>query len=307
MSEPKNPGLIANLRPFHLLTGALLYGLGGGIADYLGWQVEPVPYFLGQIWLIFLQLGFFFLGDYLHNPIKPGWIYYFRLLTTSQDQSDRTADQEAENELLFPLAALFLLLMAGQVSMMYFFQQLNPISLVLMGALVGGHVILVLPELRKHLWGFEEIVFSLLLVVLPVSLGFSLQTAAYHRFLALTTFPLYALHLSLLLGFQLIIFREDLRERRKTLLTGVGWVKGITIHNYLVIAGFFLMGAAMLFDYPAAVILPALTALLPGAYLVWYLSRLPAGASTRLTLIAVLSLVTFGLPVYYFLYSVWVY
>jgi 1,4-dihydroxy-2-naphthoate octaprenyltransferase len=169
-----------------------------------------------------------------------------------------------------------------------------------MGALLG-----VLPGVQEPLWSLKEVIFSLLHAVLPAVLAFLLQSGEVHRLIALSTFPLFGLHLALMLILQLISFREDLKSRIPTLLTGIGWVRGIALHNYLVIASFFLLASAMFFDFPVSIILPAMSGALPAAYLVWYLNDLKRGALTRWGLITALSLAAFFLPLYFLLFSFW--
>ena len=283
-----------------------MFGLGAGIARHLGWVVNPAVFSLGVVWLFCLQVGYYFLGDALELPLLIGLIGHFRIIHERlADPGERERIERVETDLQRTLGILFFLLAAAITTWMGWLGWLDTVSLVMLGLTAAGYLILLIPALQGNLWSLREVIFSLLQVVLPAGLAFALQTGEYHRFLALSTFPLFGLHLAVLLILQLISFREDLQARFPTLLTGIGWLKGITLHNYLVIVSFFLMALAMFFDYPASVILPAMTAVLPASYLVWYLSDLQRGAPTRWVLITALSLVTFFLPVYFLLFSFW--
>jgi 1,4-dihydroxy-2-naphthoate octaprenyltransferase len=306
--EHRHPAsLLESVRPFHLLTAFLTYGLGAGIARHLGWDINLGAFSLGALWLISLQLGYFFLGDGLRLPMLVGLIGHFRIIQERlAGPGERERTEKLEADLLRLIGMAFLLLAAAMTTWMGWLGWLNSTVLVVLGLTAAGFLILLLPALQRSLWSLREVVFALLHVVLPAGLAFVLQTGEYHRFLALSTFPLFGLHLALLLILQLISFRQDLRARYPTLLTGIGWVKGINLHNYLVIAAFFLMALGMFFNFPAAVILPAMTAVLPAGYLVWYLSRLRQGAPTRWVMITALSLVTLFLPVYFLLFSFWI-
>jgi 1,4-dihydroxy-2-naphthoate octaprenyltransferase len=305
--EHRHPAsLLESVRPFHLLTAFLTYGLGGGIARHLGWDINPGVFTLGALWLISLQLGYFFLGDGLRLPMLVGLIGHFRIIQEHlAGPGERERTEPLEAELLRMIGMAFFLLAAATTTWLGWLGWLDSISLIVLSLTAGGFLILLIPTLQGSLWSLREVVFALLHVVLPAGLAFVLQTGEYHRFLALSTFPLFGLHLALLLILQLISFRQDLRARYPTLLTGIGWVQGINLHNYLVIAAFFLMALAMFFDFPAAVILPAMSAVLPAGYLVWYLSRLQQGAATRWVLITALSLAGLFLPVYFLLFSFW--
>lgn len=307
MSPQHDRHLLRKARPYHLLTGALLFGLGAGLADYLGWGVRPGRYLLAQAWLTTLQLGIFLLGEKLGVDFSPGLIERLADIRQAADPGEPAPLEEEGGQLLIQLGLIFLLITAALTTWMGFLGWLNPVTLTLMGLLFSGYGLIILPGLQKTLWGFQEPLFSALIIILPAALSFGVQTGKMHRFLALSTFPLYALHLAGLLVLGLVTFRRDLRQRRLTLLTGIGWETGITLHNGLVVTGFFLMALGMFFDYPAGVVLPALTALLPGAYLVWYLSRLRLGAPTRWTWLVTLSQITLYLPLYYLLFSLWTY
>lgn len=316
MNETGSKLTAANLRPFHLLTSVFLFTLGAGIADYLGWEISPGVYLLGQLWLVSLQLGFFLFGDYMQIPLISSLFEHLKALrevsTEVEDEEEKEEEnescrEESDSQIQLWLAVLFLLLVAGLTTLMGYQQMLSPISITIMSMLFVGYAIYVIPDLVRRFWMFREAAFSLLLVVLPVGLGYTLQTGDYHRLLSLSTFPLYPLHLAFLLILQLISYRDDLASKRKTLFTAVGWVRGVALHNYLIITGFLILGVSLFFDFPLAFVLPSLTALFPGSYLVWYLNRLAKGAPERRALMLTLSLITFFVPVYYLLFSFWSY
>lgn len=315
MNETGSKLTASNLRPFHLLTSVLLFSLGAGIADYLGWEISPGIFLLGQLWLVSLQLGFFLFGDYIQIPLIPGLFEHLKALrglpAEVEDEEEEKATEsrrgKVDSQIQFWLAVLLLLLVAGLTTLMGYQQLLSPISITVMSMLFVGYAIYVVPDLVRRFWMFREVTFSLLLVVLPVGLGYTLQTGDYHRLLSLSAFPLYPLHLAFLLVLQLISYRDDLASRKKTLFTAVGWVRGVVLHNYLIITGFLILGVSLFFDFPLTFVLPSMAALFPGAYLVWYLNRLKKGAPERRALMLTLSLITFFVPVYYLLFSYWSY
>ena len=51
-------------RPIFILSAALLYILGIGIAHYLSGQINWQSFFLGFVWIIFILLGFQYLNEY---------------------------------------------------------------------------------------------------------------------------------------------------------------------------------------------------------------------------------------------------
>lgn len=306
MQHRRPANLLEIIRPFHLLTAVVVYGLGAGIARYLGWDVESGVFWLGLVWVLGLLTGSYFLGESLKIPLLIGLIGHFRILRENQgDLAPGLDSQERREQRDLLTGSALLLVTAALTTWMGWLGWLAPASVVVLGLMGIGALLEVLPPVQEPLWSLKEVVFSLLHAVLPAVLAFVLQTGEVHRLVALSTFPLFGLHLGLMLILQLVSFQEDLKTRVPTLLTGIGWVGGIALHNYLVIASFFLLALAMFFDFPASIILPAMTGVLPAAYLVWYLNDLKRGAPTRWGLITALSLAGFFLPLYFLMFSFW--
>jgi len=58
-------------RPVSILGGILLYALGGGIASYLGYQIDWPVYWIGQAAVTLLQLSSYFLREYFDRSEQP--------------------------------------------------------------------------------------------------------------------------------------------------------------------------------------------------------------------------------------------
>ena len=59
-------------RPHFLIGAALLYALGAGVANFLGAYINWEDYFLGQLWITFIQLSTHFLNEYYDAPYDSG-------------------------------------------------------------------------------------------------------------------------------------------------------------------------------------------------------------------------------------------
>ena len=301
MIERQRLNLLKHIRPVHLLTTIALCLLGTGFARYLGQRIDYSLFLQGLAWLLFLQLGYYFLGDHFKTPFDAG--LYKRLPFKSDDKSTEPA--QSGDTLLYISVSFF----AGAVilSLLLILQGAISISTAfLMGLFFFGNFLLVVPGVSLDLSGVGEIITSIILVIIPPAFVFFLQYGSFHRFLVLGIFPLYPLHLALILLLRLPGYGGDLRENRRNLLVRIGWIQGIFLHNLMIFSGFLLFGVAILFGFPVRIVGFVFLTLPAALYLVWYLSKLEDGAPVRWPLITLLSLLVFFLPVYLLTYSSWI-
>jgi 1,4-dihydroxy-2-naphthoate octaprenyltransferase len=301
MIKRQRLNLLKHIRPVHLLTTLALYLLGTGFARYLGQRIDYSLFLLGLVWLLFLQLGYYFLGDHFKTPFDAG--LYKRLPFNS---GEKLAESSQSGEMLLYLSVScftgvvvlsVLLILQGAVSISTAF---------LMGLFFAGNFLLVVPGVSLNLSGVGEIITSIVLVIIPPAFSFFLQYGTFHRFIALGIFPLFPLHLALILLLRLTGYSDDLRNNRKNLLVRIGWIQGIFLHNLMIFSGFLLFGVALLFGFPVRIVGSIFLTLPAALYLVWYLSQLEDGAPVRWPLFTLLSLVVFFLPVYLLTYTSWV-
>lgn len=302
MTERIKTDLFRHIRPIHLLTALVLYLAGAGLARYLGARLDFTVFGLGLSWLLCLYLGVFLLGDYFgisfEAPILPA---------RSTGGSSESQDQSSSSSLLL-FGALALLSAAGVLTiLMRFSGEITPAVAVVLAGCFGCSTIVVMPGLKIKYSGIGEFIIPICLVVFPPALSFLTQYGEFHRFLSLSIFPLFPLHLALILTLRLRSYPEDYRLDRKTIMVRLGWVKGIFLHNLLLLSAFFLFGAAMLFGMPMRLIGPVFLALIPAGYLIWIYSGLEGGAPVRWSLIIFLTLIVFFLPIYMITFTAWIF
>ena len=300
MTEHQRINLLRHIRPIHLMTTLALYILGTGIAHYLGQRINFSLFLLGITWMMFLQLGFFFLGDHFRSPFDIG--LYNRLLKSPEETA---VEQYQPGEIVLYLSVSFLTAAALGSILLGFQGFVNISTAALMGLYFIGFIVLVVPGVSIDLSGIGEIITSLTLVLIPPAFAFFLQFGEFHRFLAFGIFPLFPLHLAMIILLRLVEYREDLWQRRKTILVRIGWKQGIFLHNLIIFSGFILFGIAVLFGFPIRLIGFVFLTLPAALYLIWSLSRLEDGAPVRWQLFTLLSLVVFFLPVYLITWSSW--
>ncbi len=301
MTETKKLDLVQHIRPLHLMTLVVLYSLGVGFSRYLGQRILSSPLLIGLFWVLTLSIGLNFLGDYFHTPFDRGLNIKGPARKDVQDNSQNSKDDVYLYISVACLAAGAVLTVILGIS-----GYLTLSSGLVMASYFLLYSLLVIPGVSLDLFGIGEFLTSVILVVLPPAIGYLLQAGEFHRFLYLGIFPLFPLHLGMILILRLKTYSEDVRKDRKTLLVRLGWQRGIFLHNLMVLSGFLLFGITLIFGMPFRLILPVFFTLPAVGYLIWHLTSLQDGAPVRWPLITLLTLVIFFLPVYLITFTVWI-
>lgn len=301
MTENRNLNLISHIRPLHLMTLIVLYGLGVGFARYLGERIELVSLSLGLMWLLSISLGLNFLSDYFQTPFDRGLV---KLDNENGESPAKGSDDR--NEILLYISAACLAGGAFLTVMLGISGFLTLSITLISGLFFILYSLLIIPGVSLDLSGIGEFITSIVLVVLPPAFAYLLQAGDFHRFLYLGIFPLFPLHLAMVLILRLRTYPADIIIKRKTLLVRVGWPRGVFLHNLLILSGFLLFGVALFFGMPYRLVIPVFLALPAAGYLIWYLSKLQDGAPVRWPLISLLSFIVFFLPVYLIAFTAWI-
>jgi 1,4-dihydroxy-2-naphthoate octaprenyltransferase len=182
---------------------------------------------------------------------------------------------------------------------------LNPVLLLVMILIFLGAFFYSVPPVRLVESGYGELTTSIVVGSLVPALAFILQYGEFHRLVAMSTFPLIALHFAMMLAFELPDYAVDLKFEKLTLMVRLGWEHGMLLHNILLLVAYLLIGLAMLFGFPLPVALPALLSLPLGIFQVWYMTRIAAGAKPNWTLLGWLAVLVFGVTTYLLTFSFW--
>lgn len=288
-------------RPLFLLGAAMLFALGSGIARYLGNDVDWVVYLLGQGLVTSLQLGAHFLNEYYDTR-------------NDNDNANRTpfsggSGQVGEGKLprkavytaamgclLAALAFSLIIVMVGKSS--------PQIMVVIVLAFLGA-VFYSSPPLRLVSSGYGELVTSILVANLVPTFGFLLQANDLHRLLAMSTFPLTAMHLAMMLAFQIPDYAADLKYLKKTLMIRAGWVNGMRLHDGLIAAMYLLLGLAIAQGMPFAIGLPPLLTLPLGLLQITQMRQVANGAKPNYLTLTLTPVAIFGAVVYLLAFGYW--
>jgi 1,4-dihydroxy-2-naphthoate octaprenyltransferase len=303
-----NRSILKVFRLFHplfLLGGALLFALGSGIAHYLGHSIQWSAYLLGQVCVTFLQLSLILLKNYFDSlKGNPAQQVDARQVSLGI-MMDAEGEYHLSSQASLLLAATALTSGAIFVAMLLRNGFLNPEIATLLVIAFLLVLFYAAPPLQLANTGYGELAVSLLLANLVPALSFLLQTGSLHRLLAMTTFPLTPLYLAMSLALALPDYLGDLKNDRRTLLIRLGWQRGMTLHNILVLVGFLLVGFSITAGLPWRIAWPALLPLPVGLFQIWQMNQIAEGVKPRWRLLAITAMATFCLTAYMLAFSFW--
>jgi 1,4-dihydroxy-2-naphthoate polyprenyltransferase len=288
-------------RPLFLLGGVLLFALGAGIANYLGTEIDWGTYFLGQAVVTTLQLSAQYLNEYFDFP-------------SDQANSNRTIfsggsgavgpGKISRNTVLLS-AATSLTVFAALIVLLISRQVFSPTILLLLVVSFLGAFFYSTPPIHLARSGYGELTTSILVANLVPAFAFLLQYGEFHRLVAMSTFPLTALHLAMMVEFEFPDYSSDLKFGKNTLLVRMGWEKAIPFHNILIISAYLLLALAAIFGLPLPIVLPAFLPLPLGLLQIWQLRRIAAGAKPTWQTLTLTGVVLFISEAYLLAFAFW--
>lgn len=287
-------------RPLFLLGAALLYAMGVGIARYLGSNINGWLYLLGQGWVTILQLSAQYLNEYYNAP-------------ADVDNPNRTPFTGGSGMLgagglprrTALVAALTCLAILASLSVILIAERLPSAAYLIMGLAFLGAFFYSTPPLRLERTGYGELTASLLVTIGVPAFALILQFGTIHRLITMTGFPLFALHMAMLLAFELPDYANDLKYQKKTIMIRIGWERGMVFHNILILSAFLVLGIARVYGMPWIIVLPGFLILPFGLLQIWQMYQIGNGKKPNWTALTLNALVTFIGLAYLFAIAFW--
>jgi 1,4-dihydroxy-2-naphthoate polyprenyltransferase len=280
-------------RPLHLLLALLTYGLGLGIARYIGTTLNIEPQILGAIIVLLLLAASALLTEYFrpfNEPIVMG--------ETKKEREEFRSLLLAVSVAFIAVAGLlaFLLQRAG------FFRT---DAVILFAAFILLALANAVPPVRLVNRGLGELSLAVLLGAFTPTLAFLLQTGQFHRLLNIFTFPLVLLALVYFLALNFPAYADDLKYERHSLLTSLTWQRAVPTHNYLLVAAYLILAAAPFLKVSVGLIWPALLTLPIAAYQIFVLRNIAEGARPVWPVFIATATAIFGLTAYLLTLTFW--
>ena len=290
-------------RPYFLVGGFIQYALGVGIARFLGYEIDWSIFIVGAVWILSAQLATHYLNEYYDaeldalNPGRTPFSGGSGALGENEGQLPRNLGVLAAATMLTAMALLtYSMIRAGRF---------NSATTIVAGLIFLGAMFYSTPPIRLARSGYGELTTAVLLANLVPTFGFLLQTGEFHRLVALSTFPLTALALALMISVEFPDYAVDMKYGKQTLLVRLGWQAGMNFHHIFILSGFGMLALSMLFGMPTWIALPALLPLPMGLLQIWYMNRIADGIKPNWTLLTFSAVSLFGLTSYIMTFVFW--
>jgi 1,4-dihydroxy-2-naphthoate octaprenyltransferase len=281
------------IRPINLLLTALTYGLGIGIARYLGVLLDLLTVYLGAGFILAMLAAASLLSEYFRPFNEP--------IVDGETRSEREA---LRRQLL--LIGILLVAFAAVCILFIFFLNAHPLVVVILFALYAAIALMIaIPPFRLVDRGFGALAFAFLLASLPPLIAFILQAGEIHRLVAFCAFPLTLLSLAYLLAFDFTTFAIDQKYERRTLLTSLTWQRAVPLHHIMIIIAYLILMTGSTVDVPFALIWPSLLTLPLAIYQIIMLRNIADGQKPNWTILIVNATAIFGVTTYLLTLTFW--
>lgn len=291
----KQVGMFARLsRPFFLLGGALLYGLGVSVARYLGQPIDAASYLLGQALVTLLQMMTQYLNEYFDHPGDAE-----NLNRTPLTGGSGVLGEDGLPRKVALYSAIVSVTLAGSLATAALIGGRLPLSagILLTLGFLGG-LLYSVPPVRLVASGYGELVAALVVSGLVPSFAYAMQTGGVHRFIPMTVTPLIALQFAMLLAFELPDYGSDLKHDKRTLMVRLGWSTGMRMHDIALLLAAVSIVIAYINGLPTRVVLGTAIALPLAIAQTWQMWRIRSGYAPNWRLLTYSALGLFALVAY---------
>jgi len=280
-------------RPIQLLFGLLAYGLGLGLARYLGSTLLTEPQFFCGVIIVLLLAASNLLIEYFRPPNEP--------INPGETRKER---EELRSYLLISSISFI-----ASVAILVFLLNRDGFIRVETALILALFIILALvnavPPFRLINRGLGELSTSIQIASLAPSLGFLFQFGSLHRLLTIYTVPLLLLALAYFLAVNFPAYADDLKYERRSLLMSLTWQRAVPIHNVLLVVAYLYFAAIPFLGVPVGLVWPALLTLPIAAYQVFTLRNLAEGAKPIWSIFLATATAIFGLTTYLIALTFW--
>ena len=281
------------IQPLQVLLALMSYGLGLGLARYLGANLNSEPQFLGGVIVAVVLIT--------ANLLKE----YFQV----QAYFDIPSETRRENEILRPLILVLSISLILLVAILLFMLTrdgfMNLEVTIIMSVFVILSLLLALPPVQLNRYGLGELATAVQIASLAPSIAFFFTFGKFHRLLTLYSIPLFFLGLAYLLALNFPTYAQDLKFKRRSLLINLTWQRAVPIHNSLIVGAYLFFAAIPSFGIPFSLIWPALLTLPIAGYQVINLRNISEGSKPNWPIFIAIATMIFGLTTYLLALTLW--
>lgn len=279
-------------RPVLLLDTTMVYGLGAAIAHYLGHPFSGNLFWIGLGTILLLRLSTHYMSELFHPwkeidyPVSP-------LAPSGVLRAGFFSDRVAQYAIAICLASFGTLLTALLLS-----GTTPTVSWILLGLLIMGYLSLSMPPLHLAVSGYGEILLSIFHASLVPAFAFTLQSGEIHRLLTMSTTPILALYLAMLIALQLPLYGVQSQIKQKTILTSLGWSTAMTVHDLAILFAIITLTFAYVAGLPRRVFFGSLIIIPLAAMQIWQMRRIRHGNPPNYRLTGYAAMGLYALAVY---------
>jgi 1,4-dihydroxy-2-naphthoate octaprenyltransferase len=257
-------------RPFFLVGGFVMHGLGVAMALYSGASLNLAALFWGQIAVSAIQWMTHYANDYfdvaadLANQTPTHWSGGSRILTESR-LAPRVALVTAQIFAAVATVAALILAIVVQTGTL----TLPLIALALLLAWFYSA-----PPIRLHSRGLGELTTALLVPTLVPLTGYYLHTGRLELLPVLAILPLACLQFCMLLSIEFPDEASDRTVHKGTLVVRLGAKHAAKLYMTVLLLAYLTLPLLILAGFPS---LPALAIILMSPLAIWQLRRVRRG------------------------------
>jgi 1,4-dihydroxy-2-naphthoate octaprenyltransferase len=252
-------------RPHFTLVPAMLFGLGTAIARFLGTVIDSGLFLLGLGLTLSIQLMTHFLNEFFDGPQDQ--INQNRTIFSGGSGAVGPGVLPRQVALIGSVVCLTAAIMLASLGLLSY--SVPPIAWIILGISFIAAFFYNMPPLEFNSSGIGELTTALLVGGLVPAFAFTLQTGEWHRLLPITTTPIVAATLAMIMVFELIDYSADEKNVKRTMMVRLGWETGMRVHDLALGAMLISLVFALNFGLPWRASRAALLAL-PFAALQWW-------------------------------------
>jgi 1,4-dihydroxy-2-naphthoate octaprenyltransferase len=109
----------------------------------------------------------------------------------------------------------------------------------------------------------------------------------------------------MLLTFELPDYAMDVKFGKRTLLVRLGWQRGMTLHDLLIISAYLVLGLAAILGLPSFLVISTFLTLPLAALEIWQMRRISSGSKPNWLALTLNAAALFGGMAYLVTFAFW--
>lgn len=274
-----------------ILFGSFVaYAIGVGLYSYLGRAVSWDLFWLGSSIVILFIASAFLLNK------------HFMVIGTRSFLNE-TNSAKKNLYLLLGISTLAI----GTMLTVWLISQTGPtlVLFIFLGGYLISNLLYALPPFSFYQKGYAAVIYVINIGILSPVFGYYLQTNEIHPTLLLLTFPAIFLLFALFLADKLETYYEDYKSGTKTIMTVLGWQKGMNLHNLFILFTYFSYAVAALVGLSWRLSIVVFLSMPFAAVQFWEMTRIREGLKPRWKLLKTASIGSVSALAYFILFFLW--